>query len=289
MPDPHAPIDPAEFRNTQREAWSSVAAGWSRWWEVFEVGAGHLNRLLVERSGARPGDRVLDLATGIGEPALTAAHVVGPTGSVLACDLSPRMLEFAAERARRAGLSNLEFAESDAQDLELEPESFDAAVTRWGLMLMLEPSRALDRVRQALRPGARLAASVWAAPETAPFLATPMRVARRVLDLEPHPPDAPGPFRLAAEGALDELFTRAGFREVDHEPATVHMSFESARGYREFLGDLSSSFRKTLADRTDEERDRVWAEIERETLPWTDAAGRLVFDNQAWCVWGRRV
>jgi len=282
------PIDPAEFQESQRAAWSSVASGWSEWWDIFEQGASNLNRTLVDRSRAASGDRVLDIATGVAEPAVTAARTVGPTGSVLATDLSSEMLRFGVERAKSAGLDNIEFLECDAHELALEPGSFDAAVSRWGIMLMLDPSRVLENIHSALRPGATLAASVWGDPKSAPFLATPMRAARSVLDLEPPPADAPGPFRLCDEGALDALMLRAGFTEVEHESVTVHMNFASFREYRDFLGDLSSSFKRMLAELTEAERESVWAAVERETEPHQHSDGRVLFANQAWCVWGLR-
>ena len=198
------------------------------------------------------------------------------------------MLRFGAARAKNAGLQNIEFLEVDAHELDLEPASFDAAVSRWGIMLMLEPARVLAHIHAALRPGAYLAASVWGDPMSAPFLATPMRAARAVLSLDPPPADAPGPFRLCDEGALDDLMRAAGFTEVEHESVTVHMNYASFAEYREFLGDLSSSFKRMLAEHTPEERERVWSAVERETEPHRQTDGRLTFANQAWCVWGLR-
>ncbi|MFT5284910.1 MAG: ubiquinone/menaquinone biosynthesis C-methylase UbiE [Planctomycetota bacterium] len=282
------PIDPIEFQTTQRTAWSSVASGWSEWWNVFELGTSNLNRRLVEQSGAVKGDHVLDVATGVGEPALTAAKVVGPSGRVTACDLSPEMIRFAAERAQRAELTNIEFIEVDAHELDFEAESFDAAVSRWGLMLMLDPARVLTHIHAALKPKARLAASVWADPKTAPFLATPMRAARVELGLESPPDDAPGPFRLAEKGALAALLIDAGFQDVSSEIITVHMNYASFAEYRSFLGDLSSSFKRMLSELTHDQREAVWNAVERETDPYKDEAGRLLFANNCWCVWGTK-
>ncbi len=281
-------IDPDEFRDTQRAAWSSVAAGWRSWWHVFENGAKELNARLVEAAGIERGERVLDVATGIGEPALTAAARVGAEGSVLGVDLSPGMLELARVRASEAGFTNAEFIERDAEQLDLEPGSFDAALSRWGLMLMLHPERSAAGIRAALRPGARLAASVWAEQEEVPFLATPGRVAREVLGLEAPDPDAPGPFRFAREGALDALLRSAGFADLENAKVPVTMEFESDGRYADFVLELSSSMKKTLADRTDAECSEVRRAIERAAEPYTDTNGRVVFENQAWLVRGTR-
>ena len=280
--------DRDEFRATQREAWSSVAGGWRSWWSVFEAGAAPLNERIVERCGAGSGDRVLDVATGIGEPAMTAARVVGPTGHVLATDLSPKMLEHAAERARELGFAHVAFREVDAHELDVEPGTFDAATSRWGLMLMLEPARALVRIFDALRPGARLAAGVWGPSESSPFLSLAGRVTVRELGLEPPDPEAPGPFRMSAEGSLDRLFEAAGFEDVGHELVDVKMSFTSTDEYIAFLGEMSSSLRKALAPHSEEKRQRVWDGIREDVAPYCSDGSGPVFDNLSWCVWGRK-
>ena len=102
-PDAQKPIDPAEFKTTQRAVWSAVAAGWKKWWRLFEAGAQPLNDRLVELARIRPGMRVLDVATGIGEPALTASRAVGARGSVLGVDWASEMVALARERAKNAG------------------------------------------------------------------------------------------------------------------------------------------------------------------------------------------
>jgi SAM-dependent methyltransferase len=182
---PQKPIDPSEFKTTQRAMWSAIAAGWKKWWPKFESGAQPLNDRLVALARVQPGMRVLDVATGIGEPALTAARAVGPKGSVLAVDLAPQMVALARERARDAGRANVEFREMDAEKLELEPASFDAALSRWGIMLLYDPMAALGGIRRALSPG-RLARS--GAPQKVRFIAIPTQVATR----NRHPAAAPG-------------------------------------------------------------------------------------------------
>ena len=127
-----ATIDAVEFRAGQRREWDSVARAWHNW-QALTVGATRrVSERLVEKAGVRSGDRVLDVAAGIGEPALTAAGVVGREGKVVATDISPEMLAFARERALAAGIDNIEFLEADASSLDFRPASFDAALSRWG-------------------------------------------------------------------------------------------------------------------------------------------------------------
>jgi len=279
--------DPDEFKSTQRDIWSSVAPGWKKWWPVFEAGAQPLNERLVALARVERGARVLDVATGIGEPALTAARVAGPTGSVLGVDLAPQMLAFARERARNANLANVEFREMDAEKLALEPASFDAALSRWGIMLLLDPLAALNGMRRVLKPGARAALAVWGTADTVPFIAIPMQVARRELGVAAPQPGTPGPLVLGKPGDLEALMQRAGFREIELDVSTVAMEFESPAQHRAFLADQSMSLKKALADHPEDARERTWSAIERETRRHARADGSLRFENQVRCAVGR--
>ena len=123
--------DRLKIKREQKLAWDDSAEGWKRWWPTFERAAQRVNDRLIELSGARAGNRVLDIATGSGEPALSAARAVGPSGHVVAVDMSPGMLAIARQRIDSAGLKNVELVESDAESLVLDAHSFDAVLCRW--------------------------------------------------------------------------------------------------------------------------------------------------------------
>ena len=127
-------IDPAQFRSTQREQWNIAASGWRKWSELIDTAAGSVSERLVELAAIEPGSRVLDVAAGYGEPALTAARKAGPDGGVVATDISAEMLAYGRERAAEAGLENIEFVEADASSLDFPEDSFDAALSRWGII-----------------------------------------------------------------------------------------------------------------------------------------------------------
>src|SRR3954453_22426703 len=126
-------IDPVGFREAQHKNWDSAAVGWNEWSEFTDSAAGHISERLVELAGVQRGSRVLDVAAGYGEPALTAARKAGPEGRVVATDISAEMLAFGRERARAAGLGNVEFVETDASSLDFPPRRSDAAASRWGI------------------------------------------------------------------------------------------------------------------------------------------------------------
>ena len=191
-------LDPADFRAAQHRHWDSAAVGWMQWSEFNDRADRHISERLVELAGVQPGSRVLDVAAGYGEPALTAARTAGPDGRVVATDISAEMLAFGRERAAAAGLDNVEFVESDASSLDFPPASFDAAVSRWGIIFEPDAEAAAARIRGFLKPGARMAISSWGEPDEVPFLSIPMRTTMERLNVPPpagreRPGRSPGP------------------------------------------------------------------------------------------------
>src|SRR5215207_1318456 len=164
-------INPVEFREAQHKQWDVAAAGWKRWSDYIDEATGHISERLVELAGVESGSRVLDVAAGYGEPSLSAARKAGPEGSVVATDISAQMLAYGRERAAAAGLENIEFIQVDASALDFPEDSFDAAVSRWGIIFEPDGEAAAGRVRGFLKPGARMAISSWGTPEQVPFLA----------------------------------------------------------------------------------------------------------------------
>jgi ubiquinone/menaquinone biosynthesis C-methylase UbiE len=179
------PRDPAVWKREQSSQWSHVAQGWQRRWVAFERGAQPLSDRIMELAHIAPGHKVLDVATGIGEPAMTAARKVGPSGRVVAIDQAPQMLEVARERMQAAGIETVEFVEGDAEAVTLPPGSFDAVVCRWGLMFFYHPVGTLSRLRNSLVPGGWLAVAVWGDPSHVPIIALPFSVFSRGLSQPP--------------------------------------------------------------------------------------------------------
>jgi len=196
-----------------------VAAGWRRHHERLSAATGAVTEAMVRAAGVRPGQRVLDLACGTGDPAFAVAGIVGPEGRVLGLDLSREMVEAARELAERYGVRNAEFRVVPSElDLGVAPESFDAATCRFGLMLMPDPTAALRAVHEALKPGGRVAVSVWGREERNPNFSLPMGAARRHANLpEEDPRTTPGLFALSSPPALEAIFSGAGFAGVEVE------------------------------------------------------------------------
>src|SRR5688572_19425944 len=209
-------FDPVKFRQTTRAQWEAAAEAWDRWGPLLGRWLGPATDAMLDMAAIGPGARVLDVAAGAGEQTLAAARRVGAEGHVLATDISPAILRFALRAAREAGLDNVETLELDGERHDTLPEaSFDAAISRVGLIYFPDQQRALAGIRRALKPGGRFAAVVYSTPDKNPFFSVPVGIIRRRAQLPPPLPGQPGPFSLGAEGVLAATLEQGGFRAVE--------------------------------------------------------------------------
>lgn len=273
-------FDPAAFKDAQRSDWQAAAPGWRKWYDVLEAGGEIVSRTLIEHAGIGPGDDVLDVATGYGEPALTAARVVGPSGSVLATDIAAAMLEFGRERAARAGLDNVEYLQADAEALSFDAGSFDAVLCRQGLQFLPDVPGTLRRLHSFLEPGGRLTAAVWGPPDTVQF-ARPVSVIRSALDLPAPPPGRPGIFALADRRHLARLVADAGFRDVETGTVTAIYETASPPELTQWTRDVAPPIANLLDGQPPEVQDQVWHQVTEAWAPFATADGRVRTKNQA--------
>ena len=250
-----------------------AAAGWRRGGVARAQVLAPLTERMLDLAGVGVGYRVLDVAAGTGEQTLAAARRVGPTGAVLATDIAAQMLALAAEQA---GLRNVETRVQDARDLDLEPESFDAAISRLALMLLPERAQALAGIHRALKPGKKFAALVLATADECPFVALPMGIAARLAGTPQAPFGDPGLFALGDPAVLVAAYRAAGFREVAVESAPVQRRFPSLAAAVQSVRDHLPEIPQLLMHATDAERAAAWAEIEAALRQFDGAAGFVV-------------
>lgn len=282
-------FDPEQFKISQKNSWDSVAAGWKKWWKTIENGAQTVSDKLIELAEIRAGQRVLDVATGIGEPAITAGKIVGKEGHVTATDISPEMLAIGEERARSQGLQDvMEFVQSDAENLKLRTDDkFDAILCRWGLMFLPNLDTALSNIHDKLVSGGRLAAAVWSEPSKVPFISLSMDTARKHIGALPGQ-GLPGPLSLADVDSLKKSFDKAGFADIRTEKIPVIFEFDSAEDYTKFNQDIVAPIRTILSKETETKKQQVWGDVtEQAKLKYSDPdSGRVKFVNEAICIVG---
>lgn len=254
-------VDPVEFRAGQRKQWDDASRGWRKWSETIDSGTAPVSERLVEMAGVEPGSRVLDIAAGYGEPSLTAARKAGEEGSVVATDISAEMLAYGRERAADAGIENVEFVESDASSLDLPEASFDAALSRFGIIFEPDGEGAAARVRGFLKPEGRFAIASWGPPERVPMLAIPMQTAMTRLEVSPPPPGTPGPLSRPTPEALSGLLEGGGFSDVEVEEIELEIEFDSPEEFTTFIKEIAPPIYTLIEPHPEEVQAETWAAI----------------------------
>jgi SAM-dependent methyltransferase len=254
-------MERAEERRVRLENWSAMAVGWEREREERERVAAPITGCLVQALAPRAGDVVLELAAGQGDVGFAVAPLLGESGRLISSDFSTAMLEIARRRRDELGLRNVEFRELDAEDLDLEDDSVDGVVCRWGYMLMPDPRAALAETRRVLRPGGRLAFAVWASGDSNPWVT----IAGRILVAHGHMPrpvpGEPGMFVLGDEQALRALVGGAGFASVQVEMVSVANDYRDVDDYVDRSSARGGMFARAWAGAARDEREAMAAEL----------------------------
>jgi SAM-dependent methyltransferase len=282
-------FDPAHYKATIRTEWRDAAPGWRAWVEVLEAedGGRAVSQTLVELAGIGPGDVVLDVAAGYGEPGLPAARAVAPGGQVVCTDISAAMLAVGRERAAAEGLDNLQFLECDAEELAFPEASFDAVLSRQGLQFLPDVAGVLARLHALLTPHGRLAAAVWGPPAAVQF-AAPVPLIRAELQLPPPPAGTPGPFALAEADRLAGLVEAAGFTNVETGTLTAIYQFGSPELATRWLRDVAPPISAPVDAQPPDVQERLWAKVTQAWAPYTTPGRQVRLENQAVWVTGTR-
>ncbi|MCB0862901.1 MAG: class I SAM-dependent methyltransferase [Solirubrobacterales bacterium] len=210
-------FDPDSYRQQSLRTWGQMASGWRDRNDWMMSLSGVVNDWIVERADPRPGQTFLEVASGAGDLGFRVAERVGDEGEVISTDFAPEMVEVASRLGQEKGISNIRHRVLDAERMDLESESVDGVVCRWGYMLMADSAAALGESRRVLREGGKLAFAVWAAPDRNPWAAVPGMTLVQRGHMDPPSPGAPGIFAMADPERINDLVTGAGFAKPELE------------------------------------------------------------------------
>lgn len=249
------------------DAYAAVADGWARWEPEFVAFTCPVTLRLVQRLAPRPGEHVLDVGCGTGEPALAAAALVAPGGRVDAIDVTAEMLAVARQRAASLGVENVAFRQAAVEELAATSRPYDAVVSRWGLIFCRDAAAQLHRIRAWLRPGGRIAVATWTPMENSPGFHFINEAVTELLDLPPPDPDEPGMQNLSRPGRLAEILAHAGFRNVGVEPVRLCEVVRDGRDFWQMSLDTGAALRGALQRLSPQQLDelgrRVAEQVER--------------------------
>jgi len=267
-------FDPIQYKVTTRQQWEDAADAWHRWGPTLETWLGPATEAMLDAAGVSSGAQVLDVAAGAGGQSIAAARRVGPSGRVVATDISPAILTYAAKAAAEAGITNIETLEADGEALEgLAAGSFDAVISRVGLIYFPDQQAALAGMRRALRDGGRIAAVVYSTPDRNRFFSVPVSIIRERAQLPAPQPGQPGPFSLGTADRLETVLTEAGFHDVEVQAIPSPLRLPSAADCVRFERESFGALHQMLAGLDDQEREAAWAEIEAQLSEFETADG----------------
>lgn len=275
-------FDAEQHRRESLERWEGAAPGWARWQSLMREFAMPVSEWLVDALALSGGETVLDIAAGIGETGFLAAQRLAGSGKVIVSDQAEGMVAASRARAAELGLDNVQFQQLNAEWLDLPTASVDAVLCRWGVMLMADCGAALRELRRVLRPGGRIALSVWAGPQLNPWVTIPAQtaLAHAAPDSGAPPEAAPGMFALADEQRLRETLLDAGFSEVLVQSlplARRHASFEE---FWQCTLDMSSNVHELVMGCDADGIARIEADLRERMREFTDDAGALTIPAQ---------
>jgi SAM-dependent methyltransferase len=257
-----ATTNPDPLRAQLHQMWSGVAGAWAAHVPYVDARGQHVTDRMLELSRPRPGERVLELACGTGGPGLDAAPLVAPGGEVVISDFAAEMTAIAANRIAELGLPNASTRVLDLEHIDEPDDSYDVVLCREGLMLVPDPGLAAREVRRILRPGGRVAISVWGPRERNPWLGVVFDAVGEQLGVPTPQPGVPHPFSLADAGELGEVLTAAGLARVQ-------------------VGELSTPYRAASVDEWWERTAALAGPLARKLAALPDEAARALRQRAA--------
>lgn len=252
--------DQLNIREQQRQSWNKFSGGWKKWDSMTMSFLKPAGEEIIRRLNPAGSDVILDIAAGTGEPGLTIAAMI-PEGKVVITDLAEDMLAIAAENAALRQITNIETRACDVCELPFADSSFDAISCRFGFMFFPDMQLAANEMVRVLKPGGRIATSVWDIPEKNFWVTAIMGTIQKNMDLPPNPSGAPGMFRCCKPGLMKELFEKAGLTNITETPVNSQIISDSIDGYWNMMTEVGAPIVAALSKATGDQTKKIKKEV----------------------------
>lgn len=253
-------MDLEAIREQQKASWNRFAAGWKKWDPVTMEFLQPMKEAIIRYLQPNDGQKILDIAAGTGEPALSIA-ASNKGGTVTITDISEEMMEIAREKAIAKKLTNIETVICDASDLPFENGSFDAVSCRFGFMFFPDMQLAANEIYRVLKPGGRFATTVWNFPEKNFWVTAIMGTIMRLMEIPPPPPEVPGMFRCCKPGRMKDKLEKAGFSDIEEREILSTLKTKSVDQYWEMMTEIGASVVAALSQADDGMRSKIKEEV----------------------------
>jgi ubiquinone/menaquinone biosynthesis C-methylase UbiE len=274
-------VEPEEQRATSRQMWERAAQGWGNRADRVRAWGMPVSVAMIDGLALQPGQRVLELAAGPGDTGFMAAELIRPGGTRISRDGAEAMLEVARARAAQAGIDNVEFSQLELEWIDLPTGAVDAVLCRWGIMLIVDPEAAAREIRRILRSGGKAAFAVWDSPERNPWATIASQTMVALGHANPPDPTGPGMFRLAADGALQELLESTGFEDVTVRPVELSREYTDVASYIDEQIELSPMLGSTYRELPEADQRAVVERMTAAAQPFTGADGSVTLPGSS--------
>jgi SAM-dependent methyltransferase len=280
-------IEPEAYRQQSLETWGDMAAGWESRREWLMQITAPVNDWLVQNADPQPGQTLLEIAAGTGDLGFRLAERVGEAGRVISTDFAPEMVDVARRNGNARRLANVEYRALDAERLDLEDESVDGVVCRWGYMLMADPAAALKQSRRVLRSGGPLCFAVWRTPDVNPWAAVPAVTLVQRGHMPPPEPGAPGMFAMGDGNRTVELVRAAGFDEPKLEEIAFAFKYSDDDDFWDAIVRLAGPLARAINALPEQGRRDTRAAIIDNIAPFRNDDGSFTIPASTWGVVAR--
>jgi len=275
-----------EIREQQKASWNAFSIGWQKWDCLLMGFSKPMGNEIIRMLNSKDAEVVLDVASGTGEPGLSIAKKLSG-GKVVISDLSENMIQIAQEKATRSGIKNIETAVCDICELPFPDNTFDAISCRFGFMFFPDMLLAAKEMFRVLKPGGRVATAVWNVPEKNFWVTAFSSTLGKNMQLTPPPPGAPGMFRCAESGLIQDLFKQAGFRNTSETEVIGKLKCGTTDVYWNLMTEVAAPVVAALSKADDSTKEKIKREV-YQVISEKYPDGNIRIDSSALVIYGEK-